>query len=249
MPEQPGAPPNFRRPRHRLVWQMLESLNGDLLARAKCWFGGGTRVAMELGEFRESVDVDFLCENRKGYRILRSTVTRSSLGDLASRPVELMRDVRADMYGIRTFLRVDGQPVKFEMIFEGRIPLTGEVRSPFPVEVLARRLRGEAARQRGPGTRPLGQCPRRGRSRVHGRKLAGRRSAHWFGYGAVRLWRRRATRAGCRPVQSERRRLSATLSGCTVSVGYGYAQSRVASLAAALAREAIQGGEPPHSCA
>ena len=138
MPEQPGAPPNFRRPWHRLVWQVLDSLNSGLLARARCWFGGGTRVAMELGEFRESVDVDFLCEDREGYRILRNTVTQSSLGDLASRALDLMRDVRADMYGIRTFLRVDGQPVKFEIIFEGRIPLTGEVRSPFPVEVLAR---------------------------------------------------------------------------------------------------------------
>ena len=138
MPEQPGAPPNFRRPWHRLVWQVLDSLNSGLLARARCWFGGGTRVAMELGEFRESVDVDFLCEDREGYRILRNTVTQSSLGDLASRALDLMRDVRADMYGIRTFLRVDGQPVKFEIIFEGRIPLTGEARSPFPVEVLAR---------------------------------------------------------------------------------------------------------------
>ena len=138
MPEQPGAPPNFRRPWHRLVWQVLESLNSDLLARARCWFGGGTRVAMELGEFRESVDVDFLCEDRKGYRILRSTVTQSSLGDIASRTLVLMRDVRADMYGIRTFLRIDGQPVKFEVIFEGRIPLSGEATSPFPVEVLTR---------------------------------------------------------------------------------------------------------------
>lgn len=138
MPEQSGTTPNFRRPWHRLVWQVLESLNSDLLARAKCWFGGGTRVAMELGEFRESVDVDFLCEDREGYRILRSTVTQSSLGDIASRPLVLMRDVRADMYGIRTFLRVDGQPVKFEVIFEGRIPLSGEARSPFPVEVLVR---------------------------------------------------------------------------------------------------------------
>ena len=138
MPERHAATPSFRRPWHRLVWQVLESLNGDLLARAKCWFGGGTLVAMELGEFRESVDVDFLCEDRAGYRILRNTVTQSSLGDLASRPLELMRDVRADMYGIRTFLRVDGQPVKFEVIFEGRIPLAGEARSPFPVEVLAR---------------------------------------------------------------------------------------------------------------
>ena len=136
MPERHAAAPNYRRPWHRLVWQVLESLNSDLLARAKCWFGGGTRVAMELCEFRESVDVDFLCEDREGYRILRSAITQSSLGDLVSRPLELMRDVRADMYGIRTFLRVDGQPVKFEVIFEGRIPLTGEARSPFPVEVL-----------------------------------------------------------------------------------------------------------------
>ena len=93
---------------------------------------------MELGEFRESVDVDFLCEDREGYRILRGAVTQSSLGDIFSRNFDLMRDVRADMYGIRTFLRVDGQPVKFEVIFEGRIPLAGETRSPFPVEVLGR---------------------------------------------------------------------------------------------------------------
>ena len=93
---------------------------------------------MELGEYRESVDVDFLCEDREGYRILRSAVTWNSLGDLVSRPLDLMRDVRADMYGIRTFLRVGGQPVKFEVIFEGRIPLSGEARSPFPVEVLTR---------------------------------------------------------------------------------------------------------------
>ena len=138
MPEQSAVTPSFRRPWHRLVWQVLESLNSGLLARARCWFGGGTRIAMELGEFRESVDVDFLCEDREGYRILRSTVTRSSLGDMASCPLDLMRDVRTDMYGIRTFLRVDGQPVKFEVIFEGRIPLSGEARSPFPVEVLAR---------------------------------------------------------------------------------------------------------------
>ncbi len=114
MPGQRGATPHFRRPWHRLVWRVLESLNGDVLARARCRFGGRTRVAMELGEFRESVTVDFLCEDREGYRILRGTVTQSSLGDLASRPLELMRDVRADMYGIRTFLRVDGQPVKIE---------------------------------------------------------------------------------------------------------------------------------------
>ena len=130
---------DFRRPWHRFVWRVLESLNRDLLAGAKCYFGGGTRIAMELDEFRESVGADFLCSDRVGYRTLRSMVTQRTLGEIFSRPFDLLRDVRADMYGIRTVLQVDGRPVKFEIISEGRISLTGDALAPFPVEVLDRR--------------------------------------------------------------------------------------------------------------
>ena len=128
----------FRRPWHRLVWRVLESLNGVLLASTKCYFGGGTRIALELGEFRESADVDFLCSDRVGYRTLRNTIGPRTLGEIFSGRYELIREVRADLYGIRTFLRVDEQPVKFEIISEGRISLTGAVVDPFPVEVLDR---------------------------------------------------------------------------------------------------------------
>ena len=128
----------FHRPWHRLVWQVLESLNSDLLSSAKCYFGGGTRIALALGEFRESVDVDFLCSDRDGYRSLRSAVTSSSLGEICSGRYDLMREVRTDMYGIRTFLRVDERPVKFEILSEGRISLAGETVDPFPVKVLDR---------------------------------------------------------------------------------------------------------------
>ena len=132
----PGA--DLRRPWHRLVWRVLETLNGPLLAEAKCYFGGGTRIAMELDEFRESVDVDFLCADRDGYRTLRNTVTERSLGDIVSGDYALMRDVRADMYGIRTFLRVDDQPIKLEIIAEGRVSLAGDAAGRFPVAVLDR---------------------------------------------------------------------------------------------------------------
>ena len=117
---------------------MLESLNRGLLASTRCYFGGGTRIALELGEFRESVDVDFLCSDRDGYRTLRTTIGQNTLGEIFSGGYELMREVRADLYGIRTFLRVDEQPVKFEIISEGRISLKGATVSPFPVEVLDR---------------------------------------------------------------------------------------------------------------
>ena len=121
-----------------MVWRVLESLNGVLLASTKCYFGDGTRIALELGEFRESVDVDFLCSDRVGYRTLRNTTGPRTLGEIFSGRYELMREVRADLYGIRTFLRLDELPVKFEIISEGRISLTGAVVDPFPVEVLDR---------------------------------------------------------------------------------------------------------------
>ena len=36
---------------------------------------------------------------------------------------EQIKEVRADQYGIRTLLRVTGQPIKFEIVLEGRIQL------------------------------------------------------------------------------------------------------------------------------
>ena len=81
-----GAPPSgaseasaFRRPWHLLVARVLASLNRPLLASANCYFGGGTRIVMELDEFRESVAIDFLCSDRAGYRLLRNAVTTRPL--------------------------------------------------------------------------------------------------------------------------------------------------------------------------
>ena len=38
----------FRRPWHRLVGRVLASLNRELLASARCYFGGGTRDTRTL---------------------------------------------------------------------------------------------------------------------------------------------------------------------------------------------------------
>jgi len=151
--------PDFARPRHRLVWRVLESLNAPLLASTRCFFGGGTRIVLELDEYRESMDVDFLCSDRGGYRSLRSMVTQSSFGELFHADVELMREIRTDMYGIRTFLLVDGEPLKFEIIAEGRIDLDGMETEPFPVRLLdrpscfAEKLMANADRGRDDSTR------------------------------------------------------------------------------------------------
>lgn len=128
----------FARPRHARVWRVLESLDGERLAQTRCFFAGGTRIVLEIDEYRESIDVDFLCSDRAGYRALRSQITQRSFGDLFRDPPDLLREIRADMYGIRTFLDVDGEPLKFELVAEGRIDVGGTDAAGFPVPALDR---------------------------------------------------------------------------------------------------------------
>lgn len=105
---------------------MLESLDGPLLAKNHCLFGGGTAIALRYGEYRESVDIDLLVSDAEGYRTLRQLlVGPAGLGAIVrlGPAVKQGRDVRCDQYGLRTVLVVDGIEIKFEIIREARIAL------------------------------------------------------------------------------------------------------------------------------
>lgn len=128
----------FERPHHQRVWTLLNSLNAALLAETHTFFGGGTAIVLQLGEYRESVDVDLLCADHEGYRLLRNTVNEHSLGALLTQDWPLLRGVRSDRYGIRAFCEVDGVPIKLEIIREDRITLQGEPVADWPVFALAR---------------------------------------------------------------------------------------------------------------
>jgi len=114
----------FEREHHQRIARVLESLDADKLVSQACLFGGGTAMALRYGEYRESVDIDFLVSHRDGYRQLRQWLTGADgLGAIARAGAHLApsRDIRADQYGIRTMLRLDGVEVKFEIVLEGRI--------------------------------------------------------------------------------------------------------------------------------
>jgi hypothetical protein len=128
----------FKRPLHRHVLAHLQRLNARLLAECACYFGGGTRIVLELDEYRESRDVHFLCSDQAGYRRLRETIVERSLGELAAEPMALARDVRADQYGIRTRLGEGEAALKFEIVREARIELAGIQVSGLPVPCLSR---------------------------------------------------------------------------------------------------------------
>ena len=126
----------FKRPRHGTVARILAALNAPFLERARCYFGGGTRIVLALGEYRESADIDFLCSSRDGYRELRSTISNRSLGKIASAKIVLAREVVADRYGIRTFIELGEERIKFEIVNEGRIEVSGKGRDGLRVPCL-----------------------------------------------------------------------------------------------------------------
>ena len=113
----------FERPHHRRIAQVLEGLDAELLLKSRCLFGGGTAIALAHGEYRESVDVDFICSSVDGYRELRHLVHQAGIDALFATPLPLLRGPKIDQYGIRCALAVEQVPVKFEIVFEGRVAL------------------------------------------------------------------------------------------------------------------------------
>lgn len=117
----------FERPHHRRIASVLDALDGAKLRGLRCWFGGGTAIALRHGEYRESADIDFLVSDADGYRQLRQLLAGAGGIDALLRagasPIALARDIRADQYGIRTMLSVDGARIKFEIVREARIAL------------------------------------------------------------------------------------------------------------------------------
>ena len=105
---------------------VLEALDADLLLANACLFGGGTAIALRYGEYRESVDIDFLVSDLACYRALRQRLTGPTGVGAITRPgaaLEQAREMRADQYGMRTLLRVDDADIKFEIVLEARIAL------------------------------------------------------------------------------------------------------------------------------
>lgn len=87
--------PEFKRACHRRAFALLEAMDAEFLRSTHCYFGGGTRLAMELGEYRTSRDVDFVCSDRNGWRALRGGVTSETLGALFTKTPRLAREGRS----------------------------------------------------------------------------------------------------------------------------------------------------------
>lgn len=116
----------FERPQHNNILRLLNRMNGPLLTNCQSFFGGGTAIVLQNGEYRLSLDVDFLCADIDGYRELRSiAVGEDGVKTIFGPEVEVRREFRADQYGIRGFIALDGQATKVEFVREARTYLEG----------------------------------------------------------------------------------------------------------------------------
>ena len=132
----------FRREAHQSVLAVLGFLRTDQLASWKALFGGGTRIVLDLDEYRESEDVDFLCSDPSGYADIRFAAATGGYPALFTpeglRELQLPREMRIDQYGIRFQLLHRSRPLKVEIIREARIELDPGVRPPWsPVDCLS----------------------------------------------------------------------------------------------------------------
>lgn len=117
----------FERTHHQLIAEVLSALDAKFLQENNCLFGGGTAIVLSHGEYRESVDMDFLVSDLPSYRNIRqllngSTGIEAILKKDTARSIQA-REIRADQYGVRTTLRINKQNIKFEIVLEGRIQL------------------------------------------------------------------------------------------------------------------------------
>jgi hypothetical protein len=130
----------LKRLHHQRIARILEKFDADKLEQAGCFFGGGTAIVLLAGEYRESVDIDFLCASAEGYRMLREAVFNGSLDGLAKEPIRQARELRKDRDKIFTMID-DGsgeRPIRLEIVREARIDIEGERIDGLPVAVLTR---------------------------------------------------------------------------------------------------------------
>lgn len=115
----------FELEHHNRILRILESLNSHLLEESQAYFGGGTLLTLDFGEYRWSKDIDFLCPiSSSGYKQLRTIIFDGGYQALFhdQTSIDIQRGTTSQ-YGIRLLIKVDGEPIKMEIIIEARFKL------------------------------------------------------------------------------------------------------------------------------
>lgn len=123
---------------HKIIESALNNFNADFLRQHNIMFGGGTRIALELDEYRESVDIDFLCPDKESYRAVRNEVTNVSLGKIVKKDFNYVREITFDRYAVRVVFVQNNANIKLEFVSFDNYNLMSSQDSKFPIPSLDR---------------------------------------------------------------------------------------------------------------
>ena len=129
---------SFNHKHHQVIESALENFNADFFCANGILFGGGTRIALEINEFRESIDIDFLCPTRESYKAVREQVNSISLGSLVHKDFVYEREIRADRDGVRMWIIHDSRKIKVEFVSFNEYNLSIDQTNPFSVPCISR---------------------------------------------------------------------------------------------------------------
>jgi hypothetical protein len=125
-----------QREHHNIIQNILDCFDEEFLEKNNILFGGGTRISLELNEYRESIDIDFLCSTNDSYKAVREQSTNISLGNLLKHPVEFAKEIRLNRDAVRTVIKQGDHNVKLEFVNCNGYNLTKQNISPFNVPMI-----------------------------------------------------------------------------------------------------------------
>ena len=133
---------DFKVVAHRNLLTLLQAFDSEKLARCKFLFGGGTRIVLQLDEYRESRGIYLLCSDRNGYAEIRAEVGVGGYAALfkpdALDQLGFPGEMRINQHGIRFPVELEGEMIPVELFLEPRIDLDPGVRPEWsPVDCLS----------------------------------------------------------------------------------------------------------------
>jgi len=109
----------FKIGRHNQIWVLFETaLNRPFLEAHQMLFAGGTLASMRYGEYRESLDLDFLCSDKRAFNDFRANFREA--GDL-----KYARDSRITKDRVQSWIDIgEDTPLKADFFYEERMTPT-----------------------------------------------------------------------------------------------------------------------------
>lgn len=110
---------------HNKILEILQSFNREMLVNSYAYFGDGSLIALNFGEYRWSKDIDFICPvPTSGYRYLRTIIFDGGYEALFhdQTKVKIGRGT-SNQYGIRMVVSIEEIQIKTEIIAESRFEL------------------------------------------------------------------------------------------------------------------------------